>query len=347
MPIRSQPFGRTAAGQAVELYTLTNAAGIEARVCTYGGTLVALLLPDRAGARADVLHGFDTLDGYLGPHPYFGALIGRYGNRIARGRFTLDGVNYQLATNNGPNHLHGGPGGFHTALWRAEPADDSLTLSYVSPDGEEGYPGTLQARVTYRLSEAGELRIDYEATTDRPTILNLTNHAYFNLAGDGDILDHELRLDAPHYLPVDETQIPTGELAPVAGTPFDFTTPTAIGARINADDEQLRIASGGYDHCWAFAHGGDLATPVAFVREPRSGRTLELFTTQPGVQFYTANFLDGSIRGKGGRAYQKHSAFCLETQHFPDSPNQPAFPSTVLRPGEVYRHTTIFRFGAE
>jgi aldose 1-epimerase len=347
MPIRSQPFGRTAAGEAVELFTLANAAGLEAQVCTYGGTLVALQLPDRAGARADVLHGFDTLEGYLSPHPYFGALIGRYGNRIARGRFSLDGVSYQLATNNGPNHLHGGPGGFHAVLWRAEPAGDSLALSYTSADGEEGYPGRLEVRVTYGLSDAGELRIDYEAVTERPTVLNLTNHAYFNLAGEGDILGHELRLDAPRYLPVDATQIPTGELAPVAGTPFDFMTATAIGARIDADDEQLLGAKGGYDHCWVFDHGGDLARPVARVREPRSGRTLELFTTQPGVQFYSANFLEGDLRGKGGRAYPKHSAFCLETQHFPDSPNQPAFPSTVLRPGETYRHTTIYRFGAQ
>jgi aldose 1-epimerase len=347
MPIRSRPFGRTPAGEAVELYTLANAAGLEASISTYGGTLVAINAPDRAGARADVLLGFDTLDGYLQPHPYFGALIGRYGNRIARGRFTLDGVAYQLATNNGPNHLHGGPGGFHAVLWRAEPAGDSLALSYTSPDGEEGYPGTLEVRVTYSLNDAGELRIDYEATADRATVLNLTNHAYFNLAGGGDILGHQLRLDASHYLPVDATQIPTGELAPVAGTPFDFTTPTAIGARIDADDEQLRGAKGGYDHCWVFGHGGDLGKAVGRVVEPVSGRTLELFTTQPGVQFYSANFLEGDLKGKGGRAYPKHSAFCLETQHFPDSPNQPAFPSTVLRPGETYGHTTIYRFGAE
>jgi len=347
MPITRAPFGSTHTGAAVELYTLTNAAGVEARVATYGGTLVGLLAPDRHGKRADLLLGFDSLAGYLGAHPYFGSLIGRYGNRIARGRFTLNGVPYTLAINNRPNHLHGGPGGFHAALWHAEVQGEQLVLSHHSPAGEEGYPGALSVQVSYSLSDAGELRLDYLATTDAPTVLNLTNHAYFNLAGGGSILGHELQLDAGQFLPVDDAQIPTGELRPVVGTPMDFTAPTLIGANIDADDEQLRGAKGGFDHCWIFGHGGDLGRAVARVREPGSGRVLELFTTQPAVQFYTSNFLDGELRGKGGEVYQKHGAFCLETQHYPDAPNQPTFPSTVLRPGEQYQHTTIYRFSTE
>lgn len=347
MPITRAPFGRTAAGEEVELFTLTNAAGLEAAVATYGGTLVALRAPDRSGAIADILLGFDGLDGYLAGHPYFGSLIGRYGNRIARGRFTLDGVTHTLPVNNGPNHLHGGPGGFHTRLWRATVAGDTLGLTYVSADGEEGYPGRLAVAVAYTLTDANELRIAYAARTDAPTVLNLTNHAYFNLAGGGDILGHELGIAASSFVPVDETQIPTGELRPVAGTPLDFREPAPIGARIDSDDEQLRFANGGYDHCWVFGHGGDLGACVARVREPVSGRVLEVYTTQPGVQFYSGNFLDGSLRGKGGVPYPKHGALCLETQHLPDSPNQPAFPSTVLRPGERYTHTTIYRLSVE
>lgn len=347
MPISSVPFGQTSAGEPVELFTLTSAAGVEARVATYGGTLVGLLAPDRQGARADVLLGFDTLDSYLAPHPYFGSLIGRFGNRIARGRFTLDGVNYSLPINNGPNHLHGGPGGFHTVCWQAAANENRLMLSYESPDGDQGYPGALDVQVRYSLSDTNELRIEYEATTDVPTVLNLTNHAYFNLAGGGDILGHELQLAADSFLPVDETQIPTGELRPVAGTPMDFTRPTPIGANIAADDEQLRRSNGGFDHCWVFGHGGDLEQIVARVREPASGRVLELRTTQPAVQFYSGNFLDGTLHGKSGQAYAKHSAFCLETQHFPDAPNQLAFPATVLRPGETYRHTTIYRLAVD
>lgn len=347
MPITRAPFGRTAAGEDVELYTLTNTAGMQARVATYGGTLVALLTPDRDGALADVLLGFDSLDRYLAGHPFFGSLVGRFGNRIARGRFELDGAAYDLPINNGANHLHGGPGGFHTRLWRATVDGETLGLTYVSQDGEEGYPGRLTVAVTYALTDANELRIGYAARAHAPTVLNLTNHAYFNLAGAGDILGHEVQIAAERFLPVDETQIPTGELRPVAGTVMDFTTPTAVGARIAADDEQLRLANGGYDHCWVFGHGGDLGARVARVRDPGSGRVLELFTTQPGVQFYSGNFLDGRFIGKGGQAYAKHAGLCLETQHFPDSPNQPAFPSTVLRPGERYYHTTIYRFGVE
>jgi aldose 1-epimerase len=347
MPISRTPFGQTAAGEAVDLYTLTNAAGLEVRVATYGGTLVALLAPDRDGNLGDVLHGFDSLAGYLGDHPYFGSLIGRYGNRIARGRFELDGATYALPVNNGENHLHGGPGGFHRRVWRASVAGDTLGLTYVSADGEEGYPGRLTVAVAYTLTDAGELRIAYAARTDAPTVLNLTNHAYFNLAGGGDILGHELQIDAAEFIPVDENQIPTGELRPVAGTPMEFTAPTPIGARIGDDDEQLRFGNGGFDHTWVLSSAGDLGRRAARVREPGSGRVLEVYTTQPGVQFYSGNFLDGSLRGKGGVAYAKHSALCLETQHFPDSPNQPAFPSTVLRPGERYYQTTIYKLGVE
>jgi aldose 1-epimerase len=345
MPITSAPFGRTAAGEPVELYTLRNAGGLEARVITYGGTLVGLLAPDRDGRLADVLLGFDSLDGYLGPHPYFGSLVGRFGNRIARGRFTLDGATYTLPINNGENHLHGGPGGFHTRLWHATVAGDTLGLSYVSPDGEEGYPGRLTVAVTYTLTDDNALRIAYAARAAAPTVLNLTNHAYFNLAGGGDILGHELQLAAERFIPVDATQIPTGELREVAGTPFDFRAPVAIGAHIADHDEQLRLANGGFDHCWVFGQGGGLGARAGRLHEPASGRMVELYTTQPGVQFYSGNFLDGSITGKGGVAYAKHSGLCLETQHFPDSPNQPAFPSTVLRPGERYYQTTVYRFG--
>jgi aldose 1-epimerase len=347
MSVTRHAFGVTPDGVPVELYTLAS-GGLEATIATYGGILVALRAPDRRGILADVTLGFDELAPYLTNEPYFGALIGRYGNRIAGGRFQLDGATYTLARNNGPNHLHGGPRGFHTVVWSAEPrAGDgaaALTLRYTSPDGEEGYPGTLAVAVTYTLA-GGELRLDYTATTDRATVVNLTNHTYFNLAGAGDILGHELRLLAGRFLPVDATLIPTGELRPVAGTPMDFTRPAPIGARLDAADEQLRRANGGYDHCWALDSGGGALALAAEVFEPASGRTLQVLTTQPGVQFYTGNFLDGRITGKGGRAYAKHAGFCLETQHFPDSPNQPAFPTTVLRPGETYRQTTIFRLG--
>lgn len=346
MPITCTPFGQTLAGEPVELYTLSSEAGLTARVATYGGTLVGLLAPDRAGALADVVLGFDRLDGYLGKHPFFGSLVGRFANRIAGGHFSLDGVTHQLAINKGANHLHGGPGGFHRKVWRATVVGDTLGLTYVSPEGEEHYPGRLSVVVTYTVTAANELRIAYGARTTAPTVLNLTNHTYFNLAGAGDILDHELQLEAPHFLPVDEHQIPTGELRPVAGTPMDFTSPRAIGAALGADDEQLRIG-GGYDHCWVFDHGGDLGRRVGWARDPRSGRTLELSTTQPGVQFYAMNSVEAPLIGKGDVAYAPHGGFCLETQHFPDSPNRPAFPSTVLRPGETYRHTTVYRFGAE
>jgi aldose 1-epimerase len=343
MSITSTPFGRTADGEAVELYTLTNANGLEARISTYGGALVALLTPDRTGTLGDIVLGFDTLEGYLGDHPYFGSLIGRYANRIAEGRFALDGITYNLECNNGPNHLHGGSHGFHTKVWKATVAGATLGLSYVSAAGEAGYPGRLTVAVAYTLTDANELRIAYAARTDAPTVLNLTNHSYFNLAGAGTILDHEVQLAAGSFVAVDAHLVPTGAITPVHGTPLDFTTATPIGARINDPDPLLQYAQGGYDHCLVGTHGGDLGVPLARVYEPTSGRVLELFTTQPGVQFYSGNFLDGSITGKAGQVYAKHSGFCLETQHFPDSPNQPTFPSTVLRPGERYAHTTIYR----
>ncbi len=346
MPIANETV--QAGATVAERYTLTNSDGLEAEILTYGGTLQALRAPGRDGRMADVVLGFDEFAPYLGPHPFFGSLVGRYANRIRAGRFSLDGQSYSLAINNGPNHLHGGPGGFHQVLWQAQPlaAPDgpSLTLAYSSPDGEEGYPGTLAVVVTYTLTNSNDLRIDYEARADRATVLNLTNHAYFNLAGEGTILGHELQVAASRFLPVDPTSIPLGELRPVAGTPFDLRRPALIGERIGADDEQLRLVKG-FDHCYVLDKSpGELAF-AARAADPVSGRTLEVYTTQPGVQLYTANFLAGEIVGKGGRRYEQYSALCLETQHFPDSPNQPQFPSTVLRPGERYRHSTVYRLG--
>ena len=339
-----------ARGVEATIYTLRNAGGLEAEILTYGGTLRALRAPGRDGQMADIVLGFDDLEGSLGPHPYLGSLIGRYANRIRAGRFSLGGATYTLAVNNGPNHLHGGPGGFHRVLWEAQPLDapdgPSLTLAYSSPDGEEGYPGRLSVVVSYTLTDRNDLRIDYEARADRETVVNLTNHAYFNLAGEGTIHGHELQLAASRFLPIDETSIPLGELRSVVGTPFDFRRPALIGPRLEADDPQIRLAQG-FDHCYVIDKTpGELAF-AARVVEPESGRTLEVYTTQPGVQLYTGNFLtaEGTIVGKGGRAYPQYGALCLETQHFPDSPNQPQFPSTVLRPGEHYRQTTVYRLG--
>jgi aldose 1-epimerase len=350
MSLSHEPFGTTADGTPIEIYTLANGSGVTARVMTYGGTLVSLHAPDRDGRTADVLLGFDTADGYLAGHPYFGSLVGRYGNRIANGTFTLGGVTYTLARNNGPNHLHGGVVGFDKVVWRAREVaageEPALELTYRSRDGEEGYPGTLDVAVTYALTAEGELRLDYRATTDRETVVNLTNHAYFNLAGGGDILGHELLLPAARFVPTDATQIPTGEIRPVAGTPMDFTTPTPIGARIRAEDDQLRFANGGYDHTWLVDGSPGTYRLAARLHEPASGRVMEVFTTQPGVQLYTGNMLDGSLAGKGGQVYHKHAALCLETQHLPDSPNRPEFPSTVLRPGETYAESTGYRFTA-
>jgi len=340
-------FGKTPDGQAVEVFTLTNKNGLEARVISYGATLISLKVPDRKGQLGDIVLGQDDLDGYLNRSRFFGSVVGRYANRIAKGKFTLDGKTYTLATNNGPNHLHGGARGFDKVVWTPEPGKDGagVTLSYLSKDGEEGYPGNLQARVTYTLNDRDELLMEYRATTDKPTHLNLTNHSYFNLTahGEPDILGHVVELNADRYLPVDSTLIPTGVLAPVAGTPFDFRKPTAIGARIDEPHEQLKNGNG-YDHTFVVNRKGPGPVKLARVVEPTSGRVLEVETTEPGVQFYTGNFLDGRYTGKQGRVYRKRYGFCLETHHFPDSPNQPSFPTTVLRPGQQYTSKTVLRF---
>ena len=344
----SVSFGHTPDGTEALLYTLRNTHGLQASISSYGGTLTSLLVPDKTGQLGDVVLGFDRLDGYLGPefrtaNPYFGALIGRYGNRIAQGRFELNGQEYALATNNGPNSLHGGRLGFDQQLWQAEagvsPEGELLKLTYLSPDGEEGYPGNLRVTVVYTLTDDNALVIDYTATTDQPTPLNLTNHTYFNLSHghSPDVLSHEVTLAADRYTVVDDTLIPTGELRPVQGTPFNFLTPHAIGERIGQ-------VPGGYDHNWALNPATDQQA-VATVYDPVSGRTLEVTTDQPGIQLYTGNFLEGTLTGKGNTVYGQHAGFCLETQHFPDSPNQPSFPNTILRPGEMFRSTTSYKFG--
>jgi aldose 1-epimerase len=344
------PFGTLPDGTAIELFTFTNANGIEVRAITYGGIIVSLRTPDRNGKLDDIVLGFDALDGYLTNSPYFGALIGRYGNRIARGRFTLDGKSYALALNNGPNHLHGGLKGFNAVVWTGEPFSDArgtgVVFSHTSRDGDEGYPGTLTMRVTYLLTDRNELSFIYEATTDAATHVNLTQHTYFNLSGHnaGDILGHEVMLNASRYTPVDAALIPSGELAPVEGTPFDFRTPTAIGARIADPNEQI-VRGKGYDHNFVLETGQGDTHLAARVFDPKSGRTLDVATSEPGVQFYTGNFLDGTLKGKGGVVYAQRTGFCLETQHFPDSPNHPSFPTTILRPGETLRSTTVFTFG--
>ncbi len=340
-------FGKTPDGAAIKIHTLTNAHGVQARITNYGGIVVSLDAPDRDGKMADVVLGFDALPEYVAnPTTYFGAIIGRYGNRIGDARFTLNGVEYKLPKNDGENCLHGGGNGFFKRVWtaRALPNGD-LELGYRSKDGEEGFPGNLSVTVTYRLTDANELRIEYAATTDKETVVNLTNHSYFNLkgAGAGDILGHQLMLNADRFTPVNQNLIPTGELRPVSGTPFDFRKLTPIGARIEQNDEQLKFGKG-YDHNWVLNRTGSALALAARVEEPSSGRVLEALTTEPGVQFYSGNFLDGSVKGKGGKTYPRRSAFCLETQHFPDSPNRPAFPSTVLKPGQQYRSTTVYRF---
>jgi aldose 1-epimerase len=345
MTITQQSFGQTVAGELVNLFTLSSEAGLIAKITNYGGIIVSILAPDRHGQRVDVTLGFDSPASYFKKHPFFGALAGRYANRIANGKFTLNGVEYSLAVNNGPNHLHGGLHGFDKKVWQAETIGNSLRLTCISPDGEEGYPGTLAVTATYTLTDDNALHIDYTATTDRPTVINLTNHSYFNLAGGGDILGHELTLNADYFTPVNENLIPTGELRPVSNTPHDFTRPTPIGARINQADVQLQRAGGGYDHNFVLNAAGDLSMLSARAAEPQSGRTLEMYTTQPGVQLYTANAFDGTLSGKGGAAYPKHAGFCLETQHYPDSPNQPDFPPTVLNPGQTYWQSTIYKFG--
>lgn len=339
-------FGKTADGAAVDLYTLKSDK-LEVAITNYGARVVTLKAPDRAGNVVDIVLGFDSLDGYLKENPYFGAVVGRYGNRIAGGKFSLDGHEYTLARNNGGNSLHGGLQGFDKKVWAGRVEGDGILLRYLSKDGEEGYPGNLSVSVKYTLS-GNELQIDYEATTDKDTVLNLTNHSYFNLAGqgNGDILKHEVTIDGNRFTPVDKGLIPTGELKPVAGTPFDFRNPHAIGERINLDNEQLKLA-GGYDHNWVLNNKNGLLNLAARVHEPTAGRVMEVLTTQPGLQFYTGNFLDGSITGKGGKVYKKRYAFCMETQHFPDSPNHPQFPTTELKPGQRYQTTTVFRFSAK
>ena len=347
--VTKESFGKTSAGENVDLYTLKNLHGVEAKITNYGGIVVSLKVPDRNGKFDDVVLGFTDFNSYLTNAPYLGALIGRYGNRIAKGRFTLNGVEYKLAVNNGENHLHGGIKGFDKVVWSGREtktkAGPAVVLTYLSKDGEEGYPGNLQVRVVYTLTNNNELRIDYSATTDKDTVTNLTHHSYFNLAGEGngDILNHRITINANRFVPTDAGSIPIGELRRVAGTPFDFLKATAIGARINQDDEQLRFGNG-YDHTWVINGRPGILRLAATASEPSSGRVMQVWTTEPGVQFYTGNFLDGTLTGKAGKVYPRRSGFCLETQHYPDSPNQPSFPTTTLKKGATYRSTTIYRF---
>lgn len=349
--LKKESFGKLPDGTPVDVYTLTNKNGVEAKITNYGATLTSIKAPDRTGKMDDVVLGYDSIDGYLAKNPHLGAIAGRYANRIANGEFKLDGKTYTLAKNNGPNHLHGGPNGFYKQIWTASDASgkdgQAVSFKYLSKDGEENYPGNLTAIVTYTLTDKNELKIDYQATTDKDTVLNLTNHAYFNLAGagSGDVLGHELKINSKETTVVDKTLIPTGKMAPVAGTPFDFSKLTAIGARINDKNEQLEIGQG-YDHNFVLATGGSLTAQAVEVYEPTTGRVMEVFTDQPGVQLYTANHLDGSIVGKAGKTYNKRGGFCLETQHYPDSPNKPNFPTTTLKPGEKFHSTTIFKFSA-
>lgn len=343
--VTKQSFGKTPDGKNVDIYTIKDGS-IEARIITYGGIIQSLQVPDKSGKAADVVLGFDKLDDYVnGNKAFFGAIIGRYGNRIAGGKFSLDGKTYQIPLNDGPNALHGGPKGFDKVVWEGKEIPHGVQLTYVSPDSDMGFPGKLTTVVRYTLV-GKELKVDYSATTDKDTVVNLTNHSYFNLAGagNGDILKNEVKINANRYTPVDATLIPTGELAPVEGTPFDFRKATAVGARIDSDNDQIKKGHG-YDHNWVLNSSGKVAE-VAEVYEPSSGRVLEVLSDQPGVQFYTGNFLDGSITGKGGKVYGHRSGLCLETQHFPDSPNHPKFPTTELKPGQKYHTVTVFRFSA-
>ena len=347
--IMKEPFGKTPDGKSVDIYTLRNTNGMEASIMTYGGTIVSLKVPDRNGNLGDVVLGCDTLDGYLKQSSYFGALIGRYGNRIAKGQFTLDGQTYHLDINNPPNSLHGGTNGFDKVVWKAKavPTDSgpSLELTYVSKDGEEGYPGKLKVKAVYKLTD-NSLRIEFTATTDKDTVVNLTAHSYWNLAGKGNILDHVVTINADKFTPVDENLIPTGVLQPVDNTPFDFRQPTAVGARIEQVNEQIKFGKG-YDHNWVLNKEPGKLEVAASAWDPGTGRMLEVSTTEPGVQFYSGNFLDGSFTGRHGVKYTKHAGFCLETQHYPDSPNHPDFPTTELKPGQTMDSTTTFTFGVE
>lgn len=350
--IKKEVFGKTPDGSPVDVYILTNSHGMEVRIMNFGGIVLSLRVPDRNGKLDDVVLGFDTLEPYFTNNPHFGSIIGRYANRIANGKFTLDGVEYSLPKNNRPNTLHGGVKGFDKVLWQAEPSESekgvALVLGYTSKDGEEGFPGNLKTKVTYTLTDSDELAIDYEATTDKATPVNLTSHGYFNLAGQGtgDVLAHELLINADRFTPVDKNLIPTGELRALKGTPLDFTKAIAIGPRINDNYEQLVLARG-YDHNFVIDRKGSGLELAARVHEPSTGRILEVYTTEPGVQFYSANFLDGTLTGKQGRVYKQHYAFCLETQHFPDSPNHPGFPSTILKPGQMYTSRSVYKFSAD
>jgi aldose 1-epimerase len=352
--VRKEAFGKTGDGRPVDLYTLTNSKGMEVRAMTYGGIIVSLRVPDKNGKMADVVLGHDNLDGYLVNPPYFGAIVGRYANRIANGTFTLDGAKYTLPKNDGPNTLHGGLTGFNKVIWEASEFKNKkgvgVAFSYLSKDGEEGFPGNLTVKVSYTLTDENQLMLDYAATTDKATPINLSQHSYFNLAGEGsgDILGHELTLNADRFTPVDKTLISTGELRAVQGTPLDFSKPTTIGARINDPYEQL-VVGRGYDHNFVINRkdSDNGLTLAARAHEPTSGRILEVFTTQPAVQFYSGNFLDGTIVGKQGHAYKQRTGFCLETQHYPDSPNHPDFPSTILRPGKTFHSQTVFKFSTE
>ena len=345
-------FGKLPDGREVRQYTLSNGAGLTAQIIDYGATITSLSVPDRNGKAGDVVLGYDSLDGYINGTAYIGAVVGRYGNRIGKGQFQLDGKQYQLTINDGENHLHGGKVGFDKVLWDAKVLGDSpeaaLQLQYVSRDGEEGYPGTVTLKVTYTLTEKNELRIDYEGITDKPTILNPTQHSYFNLSGNfgNTILDHLLMIEADGITPVDKGLIPTGQIANVANTPMDFRTPMAIGAHINDPDEQLAFGKG-YDHNWVLRGGAGKARKAAELYDAASGRLMSVFTDQPGLQFYSGNFLDGTAKGKNGIAYQQRSALCLETQAYPDTPNKPHFPSITLRPGQTYRQTTIYQFSTK
>ncbi len=347
--ITKAPFGKTSDGQAVDIYTLSNPGGMEAKITNYGGIVTQLHVPDNKGKPGDVVLGYDKLASYIEASPYFGCITGRYANRIAKGRFTIEGTEYKLATNNGDNHLHGGDVGLDKKVWTVKEVQGvgraGIELSYTSPDGEEGYPGNLNCKVTYWLTVQNELEIQYEATTDKATHINLTHHSYFNLAGagSGDILNHEVEILADKFVPTDAGNIPLGDLASVKGTPFDFLTPHTVGERIGQEDQQLKVGKG-YDHNWVINPTGKGLELAARVTEKNSGRVMEVLTDQPGIQFYTGNFLDGSNVGKGGKIYKHRNAFCLETQKFPDSPNNPSYPSSLLEPGQTYRHMCVYRF---
>jgi len=349
MTFRSEKYGEMPSKGDVTCFTLSNTNGMTVKLTDYGGIVISIIVPDRDGNMEDVVLGYDSLADYLKDNPYFGCIVGRYGNRLANGKFILDGKEYSLAVNNDKNHLHGGIKGFDKVVWDHQQVRTDrgigIKFLYTSKDGEEGYPGNLTCTVTYTLTDENELKIDYEATTDKKTVLNLTHHSYFNLAGhgNGNILDHKLMLNADRFTPVDDTLIPTGELRPVKGTPMDFSKSMVIGDRIDEDDEQLKYGRG-YDHNWVFAKCDGTLRLQGEVYEPKTGRVMEVHTTEPGVQFYSGNFLDGSNIGKQGKVYQHRYGFCLETQHFPDSPNHPEFPTTVLEPGQMYKHTTIYKF---